>query len=183
MISTKVFTNAPIEDGIVKGDIYLKGFGDPTLTEPDIKELVSAIAKRGITAIEGNVYADATFFDDITQRHIYSGDNEIVEALAPITALGMNRNGFAVEVQAGEVSIIPHSDAVIVSRSGLSAKEAPVPIIKPSKSKQIASKNRAKRHFPLQKIFRKEDCKQEGHPCKSKEKGKKKPPLTRIFKK
>lgn len=184
MISTKVFTNAPIEDGIVKGDIYLKGFGDPTLTEPDIKELVSAIAKRGITAIEGNVYADATFFDDITQRHIYSGDNEIVEALAPITALGMNRNGFAVEVQAGEVSIIPHSDAVIVSRSGLSAKEAPVPIIKPSKSKQIASKKSSKKALPIaKKSSAKKTASKKVIPAKAKKKERKKPPLTRIFKK
>lgn len=175
MISTKVFTNAPIEDGIVKGDIYLKGFGDPTLTEPDIKELVSAIAKKGITAIEGNVYADATFFDDITQRHIYSGDNEIVEALAPITALGMNRNGFAVEVQAGEVSIIPHSDAVIVSRSGLSAKEAPAPIIKPSKSKQTASKKSSKQALPIaKKSSAKKTASKKVIPAKAKKKGKKK---------
>lgn len=175
MISTKVFTNAPIEDGIVKGDIYLKGFGDPTLTEPDIKELVSAIAKRGITAIEGNVYADATYFDDITQRHIYSGDNEIVEALAPITALGMNRNGFAVEVQAGEVSIIPHSDAVIVSKSGLSAKEAPAPIIKPSKSKQIASKKSSKKALPIsKKSSAKKTASKKAIPAKAKKKGKKK---------
>ena len=55
MIPTKVFTDAPIENGVLKGDIYLKGFGDPTLTEPDIKELAFAIAKKGINSIEGNV--------------------------------------------------------------------------------------------------------------------------------
>jgi len=103
---------------------------------------------RALRFLERGAFgASPTYFDDITQRHIYSGDNEIVEALAPITALGMNRNGFAVEVQAGEVSIIPHSDAVIVSKSGLSAKEAPAAIIKPSKSKQTASKNSCSCYF------------------------------------
>ena len=73
MVPTRVFTNAPIENGIVKGDVYLKGYGDPTLSEQDIKDLVREIGKKGITAIEGNIYADATYFDDITERHIYSG--------------------------------------------------------------------------------------------------------------
>ena len=143
MVPTRVFTNAPIENGIVKGDVYLKGYGDPTLSEQDIKDLAREIAKKGITAIEGNIYADATYFDDITERHIYSGDNEIVEPLAPITALGMNRNGFAIEVRSGEVSIIPHSDAISLSRSGLSAKE-PV-IAKKSTKAEIKSKKSSKK--------------------------------------
>ncbi len=161
MVPTRVYTNAPIENGIVKGDIYLKGYGDPTLSENDIKDLVREITKKGITGIEGNIYADASYFDDITERHIYSGDNEIVEPLAPITALGMNRNGFAVEVRSGEVSIIPHSDAIALSRSGLSAKE-PITtkksakaetkgknksskkkeVVKPSKKKSKANKSK-----------------------------------------
>ena len=171
MISTKVFTDAPIENGIVKGDVYLKGYGDPTLTEPDIKELVSAMVKKGITAIEGNVYADASYFDDITQRHIYSGDNEIVEALAPITALGMNRNGFAVEVQAGEVSIIPHSDAVVISKSGLSAKEAPAPITKSIQNKKSQSKKSTKKSIASAK---KQSQKKNSSKKKPNQKGKKK---------
>jgi len=66
MVPTRVYTNAPIVNGIVQGDVYLKGYGDPTLTEQDIKDLVREIAKKGITSIEGNIYADATYFDDIT---------------------------------------------------------------------------------------------------------------------
>ena len=143
MVPTRVCTNAPIENGIVKGDVYLKGYGDPTLSVQDIKDLVREIAKKGITAIEGNIYADATYFDDITERHIYSGDNEIVEPLAPITALGMNRNGFAVEVRSGEVSIIPQSDGISLSRSGLSSK-APV-IAKKSTKAEVKGKKSSKK--------------------------------------
>lgn len=143
MVPTRVFTDAPIENGIVKGDVYLKGYGDPTLSVQDIKDLVREITKKGIKAIEGNIYADATYFDDITERHIYSGDNEIVEPLAPITALGMNRNGFAVEVHSGEVSIIPQSDAISLSRSGLSSK-APV-IVKKSTKAEVKGKKSSKK--------------------------------------
>ncbi len=181
MVPTRVFTNAPIENGIVKGDVYLKGYGDPTLSEQDIKELAREIAKKGISAIEGNIYADATYFDDITERHIYSGDNEIVEPLAPITALGMNRNGFAVEVHSGEVSIIPQSDAISLSRSGLSSKE---PIVaKSSKKKEVHSKKSSKKKESVKiskknkktaKTSKKSDKKKSG---KEKKKGKKRASL------
>jgi len=185
MVPTRVFTNAPIENGIVKGDVYLKGYGDPTLSEQDIKDLVREITKKGITAIEGNIYADATYFDDITERHIYSGDNEIVEPLAPITALGMNRNGFAVEVRSGEVAIIPQSDAISLSRSGLSSKE---PIVaKSSKKKVVQSKKSSKKKETVKiskknkkstKTSKKSDKKKSG---KEKKKGKKRASLDPYF--
>jgi len=185
MVPTRVFTNAPIENGIVKGDVYLKGYGDPTLSEQDIKDLVREITKKGITAIEGNIYADATYFDDITERHIYSGDNEIVEPLAPITALGMNRNGFAVEVRSGEVSIIPQSDAISLSRSGLSSKE---PIVaKSSKKKVVQSKKSSRKKETVKiskknkkstKTSKKSDKKKSG---KEKKKGKKRASLDPYF--
>ena len=55
----------------------------------------------------------------------------------------MNRNGFAVEVHSGEVSIIPQSDAISLSRSGLSAKE-PV-IAKKSTKAEIKNKKSSKK--------------------------------------
>lgn len=182
LIPTKVFTDGAIEDGILKGNIYLKGFGDPTLTEPDIKELALAIAKKGIKEIEGNVYADASYFDDITQRHIYSGDNEIVEELAPITALGMNRNGFAVEVQAGEVSIFPHSDAISISKAGHSAKELPAPIIKSAKTKQTSSvKTKKKTTIATKSKTSKKTASKKVAAVKGKKKGKKRAALDPII--
>jgi D-alanyl-D-alanine carboxypeptidase/D-alanyl-D-alanine-endopeptidase (penicillin-binding protein 4) len=51
---TRVLGPAPV-DGVVKGDIYLLGSYDPTLTAADMHDIAEAIEKAGITAIEGNV--------------------------------------------------------------------------------------------------------------------------------
>ena len=142
MVPTQVLTNAPIEDGIVKGDIYIKGFGDALLTEVDIKSLVKQLQEKGIKGIEGNVYADATYFDNITERHIYSGDNEIVEPLAPITALGMNRNGFAVEVNSGGIAVIPHSDAIAIHGNATSIESSSIPAKKTSVKSAVVKKKK-----------------------------------------
>ena len=43
------------EAGIVKGDIYLLGSYDPTLTAADLTDLAADLAARGITSIEGSI--------------------------------------------------------------------------------------------------------------------------------
>jgi len=116
MIPTQVLSVGTIENGVLQGDIYLKGFGDALLDEQDITALALQLKQKGITTINGGIYADASYFDNITQRHIYSGDNEVVEPLAPITALGIHKNEFIVDMVHGQTQIIPASDAVFVNQ-------------------------------------------------------------------
>jgi len=60
-LSTRVATDSlvPVEGGIVNGNIYLLGGGDPSLTHDDLKTLAAAISARGITAIRGQLVAVA----------------------------------------------------------------------------------------------------------------------------
>lgn len=118
-IPTLVTTDAPDpQNGVLNGDIYIVGKGDALLTITDIEELADKIEQAGIKKINGNIYADGTYFDKITQRHIYSGDGEVVEPLPPITALGYYRNSMTVMVSGGNplrVQTIPPSDAFVTA--------------------------------------------------------------------
>lgn len=58
-----VATAAPDRDGIVHGDVILRGGGDPSLTHAGIRNLAQAIAERGITEITGDVLGDESLFD------------------------------------------------------------------------------------------------------------------------
>lgn len=116
-IPTIVATDAqaPV-NGVLHGNIYIVGKGDALLTISDIEQLADQIEQAGIKKITGNIYGDGTYFDNVTQRHIYSGDGEIVEPLPPITALGYYRNSMTVMVSGGNpprVQTIPPSDAFI----------------------------------------------------------------------
>jgi D-alanyl-D-alanine carboxypeptidase/D-alanyl-D-alanine-endopeptidase (penicillin-binding protein 4) len=53
--STRVLGREPDAAGAVKGDLYLLGTWDPTLTMKDVEGLAGAIAKRGIKRIEGDI--------------------------------------------------------------------------------------------------------------------------------
>ena len=46
-----------------QGDIFLKGFGDPTLTAGGINRLAAQIGRLGITRISGRVLGDESWFD------------------------------------------------------------------------------------------------------------------------
>ncbi len=48
----------PNADGVIKGDVYLRGSGDPTMRSPDLEMMAQRLARRGIRRIEGAVIAD-----------------------------------------------------------------------------------------------------------------------------
>ena len=47
------------------GNLYLKGYGDPTLLKENLSQLAKDVRKSGITNIEGDLIADDSWFDDI----------------------------------------------------------------------------------------------------------------------
>lgn len=65
-----------IKDGIINGNLYIKGFGDPDLNSGDIQTLADEITKKGIKEITGNIVADESYFDNNYKglSGIYKGD-------------------------------------------------------------------------------------------------------------
>lgn len=46
-----------------KGNLILKGYGDPTFSTPDLEAMARTISARGIRHIQGRVLGDESFFD------------------------------------------------------------------------------------------------------------------------
>jgi D-alanyl-D-alanine carboxypeptidase/D-alanyl-D-alanine-endopeptidase (penicillin-binding protein 4) len=51
---TRLLGPAPVA-GVVKGDVYLLGSYDPTLTSTDMHEIAGTLARAGITSIDGSI--------------------------------------------------------------------------------------------------------------------------------
>jgi D-alanyl-D-alanine carboxypeptidase/D-alanyl-D-alanine-endopeptidase (penicillin-binding protein 4) len=76
-VPTKIYTDDnEIGDGVINGNLYLKGYGDPDLNSGDIQHLANELIKRGIREITGNIVADESFFDNdyYTLSGLYKGD-------------------------------------------------------------------------------------------------------------
>jgi serine-type D-Ala-D-Ala carboxypeptidase/endopeptidase (penicillin-binding protein 4) len=82
-----------INDGIVNGNLYIKGYGDPDLSSSDIMSLAEHIVTLNIRQVTGNIVADETYFDDqyYGLAGFYSGDTG--PSYWPyVNALTLNKN-------------------------------------------------------------------------------------------
>ncbi|HKY96150.1 MAG TPA: D-alanyl-D-alanine carboxypeptidase/D-alanyl-D-alanine-endopeptidase [Kiloniellales bacterium] len=64
---TALWSTAPIRKGVLKGDLYLEGGGDPFLTTDDLLNLVLALKDQGLKTVEGGFYFDETALPKLSE--------------------------------------------------------------------------------------------------------------------
>ena len=108
--STTLETSGDIADGVLRGDLIIRGTGDPTISgryEDDMLDIWEALADslrvRGIRRIDGGIIADESHWDSDYVRP----DWEIYDLLwwyaAPVGALGFNDNAIDFTIAPGAV--------------------------------------------------------------------------------
>lgn len=99
---TSVYTlEPPDETGLVKGDLYVRGRGDPTLSVGALDQLAADVAARGIRTIEGKLVLDTTYFDNqVEPPHFNEQPKERASFRAPVAAFGVNRSSVTMTIMA-----------------------------------------------------------------------------------
>jgi serine-type D-Ala-D-Ala carboxypeptidase/endopeptidase (penicillin-binding protein 4) len=73
------------------GDVYLKGFGDPTLTSLGLERLATQLALAGITHIDGRVLGDESWFDNERAALGWKA-SFFINQCPPLSALAVDRD-------------------------------------------------------------------------------------------
>src|SRR5690606_5854218 len=85
---TEIYIDGNVEDHTLNGDIYVKGYGDPTINEAALKRFSEVLRECGILHVSGKLIGDDTYFsgdtlppgvDDEGETHYYGA------RISPIT--------------------------------------------------------------------------------------------------
>ncbi len=60
---TEIYITGPIVQGTLRGDVVIKGYGNPDFSESDLRHLLGSLRHRGIKNIAGNLVADNSHFN------------------------------------------------------------------------------------------------------------------------
>ncbi|KUN28357.1 D-alanyl-D-alanine carboxypeptidase [Streptomyces antibioticus] len=87
--TTDVLSGGRRHGSVLRGDLYLRGTGDPTLLAADYDRLAAQVAAAGITRVEGRLLADDTRFDAQRLGSDWANDDEPYYYAAQISALSV----------------------------------------------------------------------------------------------
>lgn len=97
---TSVLTAAePEEDGTIRGDLFVRGSGDPSFSSVRLDELARAVAKSGVKRVVGRIVGDGTAFDDQLLGAGWQWDDEPFYYSPQISGLNCDENIVVISVR------------------------------------------------------------------------------------
>ncbi|MCF8240274.1 MAG: D-alanyl-D-alanine carboxypeptidase/D-alanyl-D-alanine-endopeptidase [Melioribacteraceae bacterium] len=107
---TTLLTEGKIKNGILKGNLIVRGSGDPTISNRFYGGSLTSVFERwadslkmhGIRKIDGDIIGDDNAFDDLGLARGWSWDLESYWYMAPASALSFNDNLISITVKPTE---------------------------------------------------------------------------------
>ena len=97
---TIVYSNLPDSSGVINGDLYIKGGGDPLFVSENMWFLVNKLVNMGVKEIKGDIILDDTSFPP---ADVYEDNGDSDRAYsAKLSSLSVNFNSIAVSATAGK---------------------------------------------------------------------------------
>jgi serine-type D-Ala-D-Ala carboxypeptidase/endopeptidase (penicillin-binding protein 4) len=121
-----------INAGELRGDLYVKTSGDPTLSTQDLGALAGALAAIGLRKVKGGLVIDGTAFDPAINAPAVEQKNDSAAFRAPSSAASLNGNAVTVTITpaptagaAARVVLEPSSPALLLSGHVTTAAKGP----------------------------------------------------------
>ena len=96
---TEFYTGGELKNGTLFGGLYIKAYGDPSLTTDDLKGVVRELKRKGIRKIKGDIYLDDSYFDSINYGKGWKREWRGDYYCPPIDAFSLNYNTIDVTIK------------------------------------------------------------------------------------
>ncbi len=101
--TTELKSTAPIQNGIIQGDLLILGGGDPMLKLDDLKAWAAELKKRGLVRITGGIRTDASFFSGSLYGDFWNWGDIGNGYGSGVAGLNLNHNRYILVLRAGPV--------------------------------------------------------------------------------
>jgi len=99
ILNTTIYSDdEEIKEGIIDGNLYIKGYGNSIFTDEDLDTLVKKIEIYGVKEIIGNIIGDDSYFDKLYTRDDWIIDERANVKLSPVSAIVINKNQFVISL-------------------------------------------------------------------------------------
>ena len=113
-----------VATGVVDGDLYVRGRGDPTLDDAALRELAVDLRRAGVKRVTGKLVVDDSYFDDaFDPPHYADQPKEQSGYRAAVSAFGVDANAVTVVIEPDPAGIAPRRDPPRARRRRLRAHQ------------------------------------------------------------
>ncbi len=104
---TEVYTDGALNNGVLKGNLYLKGYGDPNFMTVDFWRLLNSLRQLGVKEIKGDLVVDNSYFATNAQStESFDGESlRAYNALPSALAINLKASSFRFDSDASQVTI------------------------------------------------------------------------------
>ncbi|MCK6604041.1 MAG: D-alanyl-D-alanine carboxypeptidase/D-alanyl-D-alanine-endopeptidase [Ignavibacteriaceae bacterium] len=104
---TPFYYTGEIKNGILEGDLFVKGAGDPLFKASDLDAAISELAKKGVKEIKGALCGDISLMDSMYWGQGWMWDDDPSTDAPYLSPLTINKNTLNVTVTGGAAGDTP----------------------------------------------------------------------------
>mgnify|MGYP000423284407 CR=1 FL=1 len=119
--TNRVYVDGPVTDGVLDGNLIIRGSGDPKLVLERVDALLRQVMAQGVREVRGDIVLDRSIFQ-VPERHPGAFDDE------PLRPYNASPDGLLVNFKSLVFTFTPdpaHSQALIRSEPPIAGVEIP----------------------------------------------------------
>lgn len=128
---TEFYSGGEINNGVLYGGLYIKGYGDPTIKLRQLEAIAKRLKLMGVKKIKGGIYLDDSYYDQHSYAEGWKDKWIGLHYCPPVSPFILNHNNIDIHIIPGQIGkpanfkIFPENTAFIIDNKTTTTKKRP----------------------------------------------------------